>query len=110
MLAAKPGLITAVSINHPSKLEIPGDLEKLTSPTLIVAPYTDPQFPQEARAIAEQIFDRKAKEEKLFFKIAVYPGFSHGFAARGDTDDLFMKEAVEDAKTESVIFFRKFIK
>jgi dienelactone hydrolase len=110
MLAAKPGFITAVSVNHPSKLEIPGDLENLKSPALIVAPYTDSAFPQETRLLAEEIFDRKAKEEKLFTKIAVYPGFVHGFAARGVEGDAFTTVAVEDAKDESVLFFRRFIK
>jgi len=110
MLAAKPGLIAGVSINHPSSLEIPGDLERLTAPTLIVAPYTDTAFPPESRTIAEKIFDQKAQEDKMFFKIAVYPGFAHGFTARGDTGDPFTYEAIEDAKTESVIFFRKLIK
>ena len=109
MLAAKPGLVDGISINHPSKLEIPGDLERLTSPTLIVSPYTDSQFPQESRSIAEKIFDQKAKEDKLFTKIVVYPGFTHGFAARGDTSDAFTYGAVEDAKTESVLFFRKLV-
>jgi len=110
MLAAKPGFITAVSLNHPSKLEIPQDLENLTSPTLIVAPYTDQAFTQEARLIAEKIFDRKAQEDKLFFKISVYPGFVHGFAARGDSDDAFSNGAIEDAKSETVLFFNRFIK
>jgi dienelactone hydrolase len=110
MLAAKKGLIDGVSLNHPSRLEIPNDLENLTASTLIVAPYTDNAFPQDSRLIAEKIFDEKAKKDKLFFKIAVYPGFVHGFAARGNTDDVFMKEGVEDAKTETVIFFRKLLK
>ena len=109
MLAAKPGLIAGVSINHPSRLEIPGDLERLTAPTLIVAPYTDSAFPQESRLIAEKIFDQKAKEDKMFFKIVVYPGFVHGFAARGDMGDAFTGGAVDDAKTETVLFFRKII-
>jgi len=109
-LAGKKGLITAVSINHPSQLDIPKDLEESTVPTLIVAPYTDPQFPQEKRLIAEEIFDKKAKEQKIFSKIAVYPGFVHGFAARGDTGDAFIWGGIEDAKTESVLFFRKFAK
>ena len=109
MLAAKPGLIAGVSINHPSRLEIPGDLERLTAPTLIVAPYTDAAFPQESRFIAEKIFDQKAKEDKMFFKIVVYPGFVHGFAARGDMGDAFTGGAVDDAKTETVLFFRKII-
>jgi dienelactone hydrolase len=110
MLAAKKDLITAVSVNHPSALEIPGDLERIKSHVLIVAPYTDPQFPPESRAIAEEIFDKKAKEEKIFSKIAVYPGFVHGFAARGDTGDVFTNGAIEDAKDESVRFFKRFIK
>ena len=110
MLAAKQGLVTAVSINHPSALAIPEDLENCTVPCLIVAPYTDPQFPQETRIIAEEIFDRKAKEQKVFSKIAVYPGFVHGFAARGDTGDEFTNGAIEDAKNESVVFFRRFLK
>jgi dienelactone hydrolase len=97
-------------MNHPSRLEIPQDLENLTASTLIVAPYTDTAFPQKDRITAEKIFDEKATKDKVFFKIAVYPGFVHGFAARGDTDDVFMKEAVEDAKTESVIFFRKLLR
>jgi dienelactone hydrolase len=110
MLAAIPGLIAGVSLNHPSKLEIPGDLERLTAPTLIVAPYNDNAFSQESRIIAEKIFDKKVKAEKKFFKIVVYPGFDHGFAARGDTSDSFTEEAVQDAKTETVLFFRKIIK
>lgn len=110
MLAAKQGLLTAVSINHPSALAIPQDLENNTVPCLIVAPYTDSAFPQETRILAEEIFDRKAKEEQIFSKIAVYPGFTHGFAARGDTGDAFTNGAIEDAKNESVVFFRRFLK
>jgi dienelactone hydrolase len=110
MLAAKKGLITAVSMNHPSRLDIPGDLEKLTAPTLIVAPFTDKAFPPETRHLAEEIFDRKANEEKIAFKITVYPGFVHGFTARGVTGDEFTTAAVADAKNESVMFFKRFIK
>jgi len=110
MLGAEDGLLAGVSVNHPSALRIPEDLEGLKVPSLIVAPYTDQQFPPESRAIAEKIFDRKANEEKLFFKIAVYPGFVHGFAARGDTGDPFTNDAIEDAKNESVLFFRKCLK
>jgi dienelactone hydrolase len=109
MLAAKPGLISGVSINHPSRMEMPGDLERLTAPTLIVAPYTDSAFPQKDRLVAEEIFDKKAKEEQLFMKITVYPGFVHGFAARGNAEDAFTRDAVEDAKNESVLFFRKIV-
>ena len=110
MLAAKQGLMTAVSVNHPSALAIPQDLENCTAPCLIVAPYTDSAFPQETRILAEKIFDKKAKEEQVFSKIAVYPGFTHGFAARGDKGDAFTNGAIEDAKNESVVFFRRFLK
>jgi len=110
MLAAKPGLVDAVSINHPSVLEIPGDLERCTVPCLIVAPYTDFAFPQKDRLIAEKIFDEKAQKDQIFSKIALYPGFTHGFTARGDTGDPFTNEAIEDAKNESVMFFRRFLK
>ena len=77
---------------------------------MIVAPFEDHAFPQETRNLAEKIFDKKAKEEKIFTKIAVYPGFVHGFAARSVTDDTFTTFAVEDAKNESVHFFRRFMK
>jgi len=110
MLGAEDGLLAGAAVNHPSALSIPEDLENLKVPALIVAPYTDQQFPPESRAIAEKIFDRKAIEEKLFFKIAVYPGFVHGFTARGNTEDPFTNDAIEDAKNESVMFFRKCLK
>jgi dienelactone hydrolase len=110
MLGAEEGILAGVSVNHPSMLRIPEDLENLKIPALIVAPYTDHQLPPESRAIVERIFDKKAKEEKIFSKIAVYPGFTHGFCARGDTGDPFTNDAIEDAKNESVLFFRKCLK
>jgi dienelactone hydrolase len=110
MLGAEEGLMAGVSVNHPSLLRIPEDIENLKCDTVIVAPYTDSAFPPESRAIAEKIFDRKAKEEKLFSKIVVYPGFVHGFAARGDVGDAFSNDAIEDAKTETVLFIQKCLK
>jgi dienelactone hydrolase len=52
--------------------------------------------------------NQKATSAKIFSKIAVYPGFVHGFTVRGHIDDEFAAGAMEDAKDEAVRFFRKF--
>jgi hypothetical protein len=40
-------------------------------------------------------------------KFVLYPGTTHGFAARGDPNDPKVAQAKEDAAQEAVAFFNK---
>jgi len=83
---AKPAFLLAkefkvIAVAHPSLLEIPSDLEKIGQsgvPTLFVTCETDPQFPKEAQAKADELLG-----DKDTYKRTYHAGQTHGFLVRG---------------------------
>ena len=80
------GLLVALAVAHPSLLKLPADLEAYAAssraPLLINACETDPSFPAEACAKADEIFG-----EGRFvpgYERTWWEGCAHGFAVRAD--------------------------
>ncbi len=100
-------LVDAVFAGHPSWLEIPGDMDKLTRPVSIAVGNKDRQLSVEnadkARAIVEALPDG-AKGE-----VRVYENCGHGFCLRADVsfkDSEIARQAAE-AEDQCVAWFNK---
>ena len=98
-------LVDAVVLHHPTRLEIPGDVEKLKKPILFNCAEIDSVFPDNVREQTQQFFANKPDQVALF---NLYPGTVHGFAVRG-SDDPVVVEAKEDAKNQAVKFFKTYL-
>jgi len=96
---------------HPSRLQIPEELEKYATtcnaPLLINSCETDGQFPIEAQTKADEIFgDGKFKPGYLR---TYSDGCKHGFAVRGDLSDPKVVAGKERAFKASVEWFQKYL-
>ncbi|KAJ3973674.1 dienelactone hydrolase endo-1,3,1,4-beta-D-glucanase [Lentinula raphanica] len=122
------GIPKAVAVAHPSLLKIPDDLEvrlvsytsiplrktfpqnfasKATAPLLINSCTTDPQFPLEAQAKADEILgDGKYAPG---YKREYFEGCTHGFAVRGDMSDPKVKAGKEGAFKASVEWMIRYL-
>ncbi|KAH9857255.1 alpha/beta-hydrolase [Lenzites betulinus] len=78
--------LDVVAVSHPSLLQIPADLEKYLAqskaPLLINSCETDPQFPKDAQAKADEILGG-GKFAPGYVR-TYWDGCTHGFAVRGD--------------------------
>ncbi|KAJ8487747.1 hypothetical protein ONZ45_g14220 [Pleurotus djamor] len=93
------GMLNVVVVAHPSRLVIPDDLEKyaqtVKAPLLINSCTTDPQFPLEAQARADEILG-EGKFAPGYLRMH-WEGCRHGFAVRGDLQDPAAKTGLEGA-------------
>ncbi|KAL4252870.1 AB hydrolase superfamily protein [Abortiporus biennis] len=101
--------VTALS--HPSRLEIPADLERYKAeskaPLLINSCEVDPQFTKESQAIADEIFgDGKFSPG---YERTYWEGCTHGFAVRGDLSDPKVKAGKEGAFEATAKFYQKYL-
>jgi len=99
----------ATALAHPSRMEIPGDLEKYRdvskAPLLINSCEVDQAFPAEAQKTADEILGNgkfAPGYERLY-----WDGCTHGFAVRGDLSNPKVKAGKEGAFTATVELFRK---
>jgi len=103
--------VTAVS--HPSRLQIPADLEKYfnqsKAPFLINSCEIDGAFPTEAQAKADEIFGADGEKFTPGYKRTYWEGCRHGFAVRGDISDPVIKKGKEGAFKETVEWMRKYL-
>ncbi|CDO69655.1 hypothetical protein BN946_scf184851.g43 [Trametes cinnabarina] len=101
--------IQVVAVSHPSLLKIPADLERYASqskaPLLINSCETDPQFPQDAQAKADEILGG-GKFAPGYVR-TYWEGCTHGFAVRGDMSDPKVKAGKEGAFKATVEFLIK---
>jgi hypothetical protein len=76
---------------------------KTNVPLLINSCTTDPQFPQESQAKADEVFG----EGKFApgYKREYFEGCTHGFAVRGDMSDPKVKAGKEGAFKAAVEWF-----
>ncbi|KAJ7572089.1 dienelactone hydrolase endo-1,3,1,4-beta-D-glucanase [Mycena floridula] len=95
-------VIKAGVVAHPSLLQVPADLEKYVAsskvPLLINSCTVDSQFPIEAQAKADTIFEGFAPG----YKREYWDGCTHGFAVRGDLSDPKVKAGKEGAFKSTV--------
>jgi len=96
-------------VSHPSRLDVPGDLEKYKekskAPLLINSCETDAQFPPASQEVADNILgDGKFAPGYLR---TYWDGAQHGFAVRGDLSNPKVKAAKEGSFEASVKFYYK---
>ncbi|KAH9857271.1 alpha/beta-hydrolase [Lenzites betulinus] len=98
-------------VAHPSRLQIPADLEeyrdKCKAPLLINSCEVDSQFPIEAQAKADAILG----EGKFApgYERTYWDGCTHGFAVRGDMSNPKVKAGKEGAFAATVKFYKKYL-
>ncbi|KAJ6582983.1 dienelactone hydrolase endo-1,3,1,4-beta-D-glucanase [Mycena vulgaris] len=104
-------IIRASALSHPSRLEVPADLEKYAAiskaPLLINSCTIDRAFPHEAQAQADAIFGDGRFAPG--YKREYFEGCTHGFAVRGDMSDPKVKAGKEGAFKACVDWFLKYL-
>ncbi|KAJ3908782.1 dienelactone hydrolase endo-1,3,1,4-beta-D-glucanase [Lentinula edodes] len=105
------GIPKAAAVAHPSLLKIPEDLEtfaaKATAPLLINSCTTDPQFPLEAQAKADELLGNGKYAPG--YKREFFEGCTHGFAVRGDMSDPKVKAGKEGSFKATVEWMIKYL-
>jgi len=98
-------------VAHPTALKAPEDFEKYKAvskaPLLINSCETDPQFPKESQAIADEILG--GGKFTPGYERKYWDGCTHGFAIRGDLSDPKVKAGKEEAFTATVEAFQKYL-
>ncbi|CCM02578.1 uncharacterized protein FIBRA_04681 [Fibroporia radiculosa] len=98
-------------VSHPSRLQVPADLEKYRdsskAPLLINSCEEDQQFPKESQAISDELLGN-GKFAPGYLR-TYWDGCKHGFAVRGDMNDPKVKAGKEGSFKATVEFFRKYL-
>lgn len=99
--------IKAGVFTHPSRLNVPDDLnallEKSNAAVLFNTCEADPQFSQESQKIADEILG--GGKYKPGYERTYWEGCRHGFAVRGDMSDPKVKAGKEGAFKATATFF-----
>jgi len=99
----------ATVVSHPSRLQVPADLEKYRAeskaPLLINSCEVDQQFPKESQAIADEILG--GGKFSVGYERTYWDGCTHGFAVRGDLSNPKVKAGKEGSFKATVEFFLK---
>ena len=91
---------------HPSRLEVPADLEAVKLPMSISVGDVDLAFKFSQVQEVQKIFERKGRD----FEIVVIPGAKHGFAIRGTEKDEVQAKQAKQAEDQAVDWFNKWLK
>ncbi|KAK7021929.1 hypothetical protein VNI00_017158 [Paramarasmius palmivorus] len=98
-------------VSHPSRLRSPDDLEKYfqtsKAPLLINSCTNDSQFPHEAQAMADELLG--SGKFVPGYKREYFEGCTHGFAVRGDLNDIKAKAGKEGAFRAAVGWFKEYL-
>jgi dienelactone hydrolase len=117
-IAQKPGIVDAISSNHPGGVKIPSDFEKLLVPTsLCLTPDKDMEIKHEQVRIIEQLLKKKnggmewnSGEKGAFPYICKsYANVSHGFSVRGDENLPEINKLRNEAFTTAWNFFKEIL-
>lgn len=100
---AGDGQVDAISFAHPSVAE-PSDFEKISVPSLFMVCEVDDQFTKAKREATQPVLECKAKEG-VFVRFSYYPRVTHGWAIKGDENDVYDKKAMNHAAAEAIGFF-----
>jgi dienelactone hydrolase len=96
-------LVDASFVAHPSLVEIPVDLEKVTKPLSLAA--GDQDFVTSLKEVERW---RTATDAlKVDTEVQVYPGAGHGFAVRADPKSERIMEQSDKAEHQAVNWFEK---
>lgn len=102
---AKDGLADVGAVAHPSFVTIEEvDAIAKEKPLLISAAENDSVFPEELRHLTEA----KLKENGNCYQIDLFSGVTHGFVARGDTSNPWVKYCKEKALADQIHWFTYF--
>lgn len=97
-------MLDAAFVGHPSFLELPGDIDKITVPTFFAVPEKDHhvKVPKDTDMITK-IMERKSNAQRG--QVKIYEGCAHGFCVRADpmSGDV-TKQAVE-AEDQAISWF-----
>lgn len=102
-------IIKVAAVAHPSRLEVPDDLNKFKAsgiPLLINSCEVDPTYPQESQKIGDDILGGGQTQTETYWR-AYFDGCEHGFAVRGDLSNPAVKKGKEQAFANTVEWFNK---
>ncbi|KAK5136317.1 hypothetical protein LTR08_003690 [Meristemomyces frigidus] len=95
-------LVDCISVAHPSLLE-KSEIDNLSVPTQIIAPEHDYLLTPELKEYCNTTIPRLG----VAYQYDFYPGLEHGFAVRGDPEDVRTKVGLERAKNAVVMWFNE---
>lgn len=103
-LAADPSLIDAISTAHPSLLD-KAELDGPKVPVQVLAPENDFVFTEELKKYTLEALPKAGVPWEYIY----FPGLAHGFAVRGNPEDVKQKEGLERAKRCFVNFANEWL-
>ncbi|KAI8905189.1 dienelactone hydrolase [Gorgonomyces haynaldii] len=99
-----PSLLRAIAAAHPSRLELPNDIENIDTPFCFILPENDGHL----KAPEVQLI-RDIVQSKNDCPVHHYPGVGHGFAVRGNKKSQVVMQAADDAFVQVVAHFKKYL-
>lgn len=101
-------LVDCAHTSHPSFLKVPDDIEAVSSTVpLSIAVGDDDmvlKLPQAQKA--KEILEKKNAGDN---EVIIYPGGKHGFAVRGDPTDPKQVDIGEEARTQTLSWFERWL-
>ncbi|CAN4113487.1 unnamed protein product [Withania somnifera] len=103
---AKYGTIGAAVILHPGPITV-DEINEVKVPTAILAAEQDPIFPPEQAKLLGDALSKKSEIESF---VKIFPGVEHGWTVRYNVDNEVVVKAAEEAHSDMLNWFTKFIK
>jgi len=104
-------LVDCAFTAHPSRLEIPTDIEKVVLPLSIAAAELDQMLSKEQADETKKILNAKSSKSKdttgVEHELIWYPGAHHGFAVRADEKDTEEAARGKAAEQQAVDWFNR---
>lgn len=109
-LAHEENVIDCFSSAHPGGLSLPLDIERIQKPACFILPEKDFELQSRQIQLIKEVLQMKSESNFSFpYTVRYYPGMVHGFAVRGDENDLEVRNARKDAFDVSLHFFKKIL-
>lgn len=102
----KAASVEAFAAAHPSRVQVPADIEAIAAPGIFLFAETDSSVPPEKAAAIADIVAKKGGAGGPRFEIHHFPGTNHGFAIRGDASVAVVRQAKSDAISLAAAFFK----
>lgn len=96
-------LIDAGFTGHPSMLDIPGDIEKMTQPVSFAVGTEDSALPAATVEQIKKIVEGKPEGQKG--EVKSYEKAGHGFAVRADTKNNETAKQANEAEDQCIAWF-----
>lgn len=98
------GLVDAAVAVHPSLVDVPGDFNPVTTPTLLAVGDQDSLLPPSSVEQIQNVFKEKTD---VATEVKIYEDQVHGFALRGDWSHEKDKKAMDDVTQQGIDWFNK---